>query len=101
MEAPSAIVASGSPPFLKTTLSRGLAAPIHRKARLLTRDPLREADDSMELQVEDDVRRLVFLKIKSFGELKISLLKSLNLRQFEVELRFTDCCPPLPRCLCR
>lgn len=64
MEAPSATVASGSPPFLKTTLSRGLAAPIHRKARILTRDPLREADDSMELQVEDDARRLVLFFFK-------------------------------------
>lgn len=63
MEAPSATAASVSPPFLKATLSQALAAPIHRKARILTRDPLREADDSMELQAEDDVRRSVFLMI--------------------------------------
>ena len=63
MEAPSATAASVSPPFPKATLSQALAAPIHRKARILTRDPLREADDSMELQAEDDVRRSVFLMI--------------------------------------
>lgn len=58
MEAPSAIAASVSLPFLpKVTLFLALAAPIHRKARILTRDPLREVGDSMELQVEDDVRR--------------------------------------------
>lgn len=63
MEAPSATAASVSPPFLKPTVSKALAAPIHRKARILTRDPLREVEgDSMELQVEDDVRRLVFLR---------------------------------------
>lgn len=59
MEAPSATTASASPHFLKVMLSQAPAAPIHRKARILTRDPLREADDTMELQVEDDVRRLV------------------------------------------
>lgn len=60
MEAPSATTASVSPPFLKPTISQALATPIHRKARILTRDPLREVeDDSMELQAEDDVRRLV------------------------------------------
>lgn len=63
MEAPSATAASVSPPFPKATLSQARAAPIHRKARILTRDPLREADDSMELQAEDDVRRSVFLMI--------------------------------------
>lgn len=57
MEAPSAIAASESPPSPKVTLSPALAAPIHRKARILTRDPLREVGDSMELQVEDDARR--------------------------------------------
>ena len=63
MEAPSATAASVNPPFLKPTVSQALAAPIHRKARILTRDPLREVEeDSMELQVEDDVRRLVYLK---------------------------------------
>lgn len=63
MEAPSVTAASVSPPFLKPTVSPALAAPIHRKARILTRDPLREVeDDSMELQVEDDVRRCVFPK---------------------------------------
>lgn len=61
MEALSATAASVSPPFLKATVSQALAAPIHRKARILTRDPPREVeDDSMELQVEDDVRRWVF-----------------------------------------
>lgn len=59
MEAPSATAASGSPLSPKATLSPALAAPIHRKARILTRDPLREAGDSMELQVEDDARRSV------------------------------------------
>lgn len=60
MVAPSATTASVSPPFLRLTISSALAAPIHRKARILTRDPLREVeDDSMELQVEDGVRRLV------------------------------------------
>lgn len=59
MAAPSATTASVSPPFLRPTVSQALAAPIHRKARILTRDPLREVeDDNMELQVEDDVRRL-------------------------------------------
>lgn len=63
MEALSVTAASVSPPFLKPTVSPALAAPIHRKARILTRDPLREVeDDSMELQVEDDVRRCVFPK---------------------------------------
>ena len=61
MEAPSATAASVSPRSPKPTVSPALAAPIHRKARILTRDPLREADDSMALQVEDDVRRWVFL----------------------------------------
>lgn len=59
MEAPSATAASGSHLSPKVTLSPALAAPIHRKARILTRDPLREAGDSMELQVEDDARRSV------------------------------------------
>lgn len=59
MEALSATAASVSPPFRKQTLSKALVAPIHRKARILTRDPLREAGDSMELQVEDDARRFV------------------------------------------
>lgn len=59
MEAPSATTASASPPSPKVTLSLAPAAPTHRKARVLTRDPLREAGDSMELQAEDDVRRLV------------------------------------------
>lgn len=72
MEAPNATAASASPPFLKPTVSKALAAPIHRKARILTRDPLREVeDDSMELQVEDDVRRLVFLR----GRLLLCLKK--------------------------
>lgn len=57
MEAPSAIAASVSPPSPKVTLFLALAAPIHRKARILTRDPLREVGGSMELQVEDDARR--------------------------------------------
>lgn len=57
MEAPSAIAASVSPPSPKVTLFLALAAPIHRKARILTRDPLREVGDSMALQVEDDARR--------------------------------------------
>lgn len=58
MEAPSAITASVSPPFPRQTVSQALAAPIHRKARILTRDPLRGVeDDSKELLVEDDVRR--------------------------------------------
>ena len=62
MEAPSATAASVSPHFLKPTVSKALATPIHRKARILTRDPPREVeDDNMALQVEDDVRRLVFL----------------------------------------
>lgn len=61
MEVLSATAASASPPFLKPTLSQALAAPIHRKARILTRDPLREVDDSMVLQVEDDARRWVVL----------------------------------------
>lgn len=61
MEVPSGTTASVSPPFLKPTISQALVAPIHRKARILTRDPLREVeDDRMELQVEDDVRRLGF-----------------------------------------
>lgn len=63
MEALSATAASASPHFLKRTVSKALAAPIHRKARILTRDPLREVEeDSMELQVEDDVRRFVFVR---------------------------------------
>lgn len=62
MEAPSATTASASHPSPNPTVFQALAAPIHRKARILTRDPLREADDSMELQAEDDVRRLVVLK---------------------------------------
>lgn len=80
MEAPSATAASVSPPFLKPTLSRALAAPIHRKARILTRDPLREAEGSMELQVEDDVRRLVFLKkhIPGARVIKTTALNILN-----------------------
>lgn len=58
MEAPSATAASASPPFLKLKVSKALATPIHRKAKILRRDPLREVeDDSMELQVEDDGRR--------------------------------------------
>lgn len=57
MEAPNAIAASVNPPFPKVTLFLAHAAPIHRKARILTRDPHREVGDSMELQVEDDVRR--------------------------------------------
>lgn len=57
MEVPSAIAASVSLPFPKVTLFLALVAPIHRKARILTRDPLREVGDSMELQVEDDARR--------------------------------------------
>lgn len=59
MEAPSATAASASPPSPKVTLSLGPAAPTHRKARILTRDPLSEAGGSMELQAEDDVRRWV------------------------------------------
>lgn len=59
MEAPNATIASVSPPSPKVTLSLAPAAPTHRKARILTRDPLREAGDSMELQAEDDVRRCV------------------------------------------
>lgn len=63
MEAPSATVASASPPFLKQIVSLASVAPIHRKARILTRDPPREVEDgSMGLQVEDDVMRLVFLR---------------------------------------
>lgn len=62
MEAPSGIAASVSPPSPKQTISQALVAPIHRKARILTRDPPREVEDgSMGLQVEDDVRRLVLL----------------------------------------
>lgn len=58
MEVLSGTTASVSPPFPKLTVSKALAAPIHRKARILTRDPLREVGgDSMELQVEDDARR--------------------------------------------
>lgn len=83
MEAPSATAASVSPPVPKPTVSKALVTPIHRKARILTRDPLREVeDDSMELQVEDDVRRLVlffyskdypyfifiFLNVKTFQQ---------------------------------
>lgn len=60
MEALSATTASESPHSPKVTLSLAPAAPTHRKARILTRDPLREAGDSMELQVEDDVRRWVY-----------------------------------------
>lgn len=61
MGALSDTVASVSPPSPKLKVSLVLAAPIHRKARILTRDPLREVEgDSMESQVEDDVRRLVF-----------------------------------------
>lgn len=59
MEAPSVTTVSVSLPSPKVTLSLAPAAPTHRKARILTRDPLREAGDSMELQAEDDVRRLV------------------------------------------
>lgn len=59
MEGPSATIASVNPPSPKVTLSLAPAAPTHRKARILTRDPLREAGDSMELQAEDDVRRWV------------------------------------------
>lgn len=60
MEARSATAANVSLHFQKLTVSKALAAPIHRKARILTRDPPREVeDDSMELQVEDDVRRWV------------------------------------------
>lgn len=62
MEAQSAVAASVSPPILKAKVSKALATPLHRKARLLTRDPPREVErDSMELQVVDDGRRLVFL----------------------------------------
>lgn len=58
MEVLNATTGSVSPPFPKLTVFLVLAAPIHRKARILTRDPLREVeDDNMELQVEDDVRR--------------------------------------------
>ena len=57
MEAPSAIAESVSPLSPKVTLFLALGAPIHRKARILTRDPLREVGDSMELQAEDDARR--------------------------------------------
>lgn len=65
MEAPSATAASVSPLFLKPTVSLALAAPIHRKARILTRDPPREVEgDNMVLQVEDDVRRWVFAKVE-------------------------------------
>lgn len=60
MGALSATPVSGSPPFPKLKVSLALAAPIHRKARISTRDLLREAeDDSMASQVEDDVRRFV------------------------------------------
>ena len=59
MEALSATASSVSPPFRNQTLSQAPVAPIHRKARILTRDPLREAGDSLELQVEDDARRFV------------------------------------------
>lgn len=58
MEALSATAASESPPFPRVTVSLALVAPIHRKARILTRDPPREVDPgSMALQVEEDVKR--------------------------------------------
>lgn len=61
MGALSATTESESPPFPKLKISPALAAPIHRKARISTRDLLREAeDDSMESRAEDDVRRFVF-----------------------------------------
>ena len=54
----SAAAVSESPPFLKVTPSLARAAPIHRKAKILTRDPLREVQgDSMAMQVEEDVKR--------------------------------------------
>lgn len=60
MEGRNVSVVSVSPPFLKQKVFLVLVAPIHRKAKILTRDPLREVeDDSMELQVEDDAKRLV------------------------------------------
>lgn len=60
MEAQSGTTASVSLLFPKLTVFQDLDAPIHRKAKILTRDPLREVEGaSMELQVEDDVRRFV------------------------------------------
>lgn len=59
---------SVSPPFLKQKVFLVRVAPIHRKAKILTRDPLREVeDDSMELQVEDDVRRLAIMRTNTPG----------------------------------
>ncbi|MEQ2182333.1 hypothetical protein GOODEAATRI_021241 [Goodea atripinnis] len=61
MGALSATTVSVSPPFPKLKVSLALVAPIHRKARISTRDLLREVeDDSMESRVEDDVKRSIF-----------------------------------------
>lgn len=73
MEAQSATAASVSPPSQKQTASQAPAAPVHRKARVLTRDPLREADDSMELQVEDDARRSVLQKKTQKNQFQVKL----------------------------
>lgn len=71
MGALSATTGSGSPPFPKLKISPALAAPIHRKARISTRDLLREAeDDSVESRAEDAARRFVFSIIIFFLEWK-------------------------------
>lgn len=58
MGAQNAAAASESLLFPKVTVSLAHDAPIHRKAKMLTRDPLREVEDgSMGLQVEEDVKR--------------------------------------------
>ena len=58
MEAPSVTIGSGSHLRLKVTALQDHVAPIHRKARILTRDRSREAQgDNMALQVEDDGMR--------------------------------------------
>lgn len=58
MEVLSATAASESPPFPRVTVSLALVAPIHRKARILTRDLPREVDPgSIALQVKEDVTR--------------------------------------------
>lgn len=58
MEVLSATAASESPPFPRVTVSLALVAPIHRKARILTRGLPREVKPgSMALQVEEDVKR--------------------------------------------
>lgn len=62
MGAQSAIAASVSPLLPRLRAFRAHAAPSHIKARILTRDPLREVAegaDSMDSLVVGDEKRLV------------------------------------------